>query len=106
MTKPQKPRKPRVVPAEEIFAQWRKKPGYRKAYDALEEEFAIMSELIKARTDAGLSQSELAVRMKTTQSAVARLEGMAHRASLETLRNYAAATGHKIRIVLEPAGSS
>lgn len=56
------PRNARLIPAEEVFANWRKDPGYREAYDALEEEFAIMSALIKARSAAGLSQSDVAKR--------------------------------------------
>ena len=95
------PRKARLVPAGEVFSKWQKDAAYRQAYDALEEEFAIMSALIKARTAAGLSQSELAKRMNTTQPAIARLEGGAHRASLTTIRNYAAATGHRVKIFLE-----
>ena len=46
----------------------------RKEYDALEEEFALIAAVAKARARAGLSQAQLAKRMKTTQSAVARLE--------------------------------
>lgn len=40
-------------------------PQVRAAYDALEEEFAIASELIAARARAGLSQDEVAPRMGT-----------------------------------------
>jgi hypothetical protein len=42
--------------------------AWRKEYDALEEEFSIMAAVAKARRRAGLSQAELARRMKTTQS--------------------------------------
>jgi DNA-binding transcriptional regulator YiaG len=44
------------------------------AYDAMADEFAIVRELVAARARAGLSQSEVAQRMGTTQSAVARME--------------------------------
>lgn len=47
-----------------------KDPEYRKEYDALEEEFALVTAIIKARTAAGLTQQELARRMQTTQSTV------------------------------------
>ena len=97
-----KPRTAKLVPADEVFAKWREEPGYREAYDALEEEFAIMEALMKARAEAGLSQAEIAERMNTTQSAVARLEARGHQASLRTLRSYAAAVGRRLRIALEP----
>ena len=97
--------KARLIPAEQVFAAWRAEPGYQAAYDELEDEFAIMAALIRARTAAGLSQSEIAARMHTTQPAVARLEGGAHRASLKSIKSYAAAAGHRVRIVLEPVGA-
>jgi DNA-binding transcriptional regulator YiaG len=44
---------------------WMKDPEYRKEYDALEEEFALASALIAARSRAGLTQAQFARRMKT-----------------------------------------
>ena len=63
-------RKARLVPAGVVHAAWRKEPGFQAAYDALEEEFAIMAALIEARTKAGISQGEIAKRMSTTQPAI------------------------------------
>lgn len=92
----------KFIPVEESFAQWRKDPAYVAAYDALEEEFALASQIIGARARAGLSQAELAARMNTSQSAIARLESGRFRPSTRTLEKLAAATGSKLRIVLEP----
>jgi ribosome-binding protein aMBF1 (putative translation factor) len=100
--KANRPVQAKLIPAEHIFAEWHKDPMYREDYDALDEEFAIVEALMKARAQTGLSQSQIAERMNTTQSAVARLEAQAHRASLKTLRNYAKATDHRLRITLEP----
>src|SRR5215204_4643672 len=58
----------------DLHSKWMKDPAYRKEYDALEEEFALAAAVAKARRRAGLSQAELAQRMKTTQSTIARLE--------------------------------
>ena len=91
-----------LIPAAEVFAEWQRDPAYREAYAALEDEFAIMEALIKARMAAGLTQGEIAERMHTTQPAVARLEGQAHRASLQSIKSYAQATGHRVVIRLEP----
>lgn len=81
-----------------LHKKWMKDPEYRKEYDALEEEFA----LIEARARAGLSQAELAKRMKTTQSVIARLESGRTKPSTRTLQRFAAATGHRLKISFEP----
>ena len=82
-------------------------PAYRKAYDALGSEFALVDALIRARTRAHLSQAEVASRMGTTESAVSRLESGRVKPSTRTLERYAEATGHRLRISLiaanEPA---
>jgi ribosome-binding protein aMBF1 (putative translation factor) len=93
----------KTIPARESIAEWRKDPAYRAAYEALEEEFALASELIAARARAGLSQAELAERMQTSQSAIARLESGRTRPSVRTLERLAAATGTKLRISLAAA---
>ena len=79
-----------------------KNPEVRKEYDALEEEFALMAEVAKARARAGLSQAELARRMKTTQSTIARLESGRGLPSTRTLGRFAKATGHRLKISFEP----
>jgi ribosome-binding protein aMBF1 (putative translation factor) len=83
-----------------------KNPEVRKAYDALEEEFALAAAVAKARMRAGLSQAELARRMKTTQSTVARLESGRGRPSTRTLARFAKATGHRLTIRFEPVRRS
>ena len=86
----------------DLHKKWMKDPEYRKEYDALEEEFALMAEVAKARARAGLSQAELAKRMKTTQSAVARMESGRGLPSTRTLGRFAKATGHRLKISFEP----
>ncbi len=95
-------RNARLISADEVFAKARKNPAYREAYDALDEEFSLVAAMIKARTDAGLTQAEVAQRMNTTQAVVARLEGGGRQPSTRTLRRFAAATGHRLRIGFEP----
>ena len=85
-----------------LHKKWMKDPEYRKEYDALEEEFALAAEVAKARSRAGLSQAELARRMKTTQSTIARLESGRGRPSTRTLDRFAKATGHRVKISFEP----
>jgi len=94
----------KFVPVEESVARWMQDPDFVREYDALEEEFALAAQIIgaRARARAGLSQAELAERMNTSQSAIARLESGRSRPSTRTLRKLAEATGSKLRIVLEP----
>ena len=79
-----------------------KEPKYRKAYDALEDEFAVAKAVIAARNRAGLTQAELARKMGTTQPVVARMEGGRIRPSLRTLQRLAQATGSRLMIRFEP----
>ena len=85
-----------------LHKKWMKNPAYRKEYDALEEEFALMAAVAKARARSGLSQAQLAKRMKTTQSTIARLESGRGMPSTRTLGRFAKATGHRLKISFEP----
>ena len=58
----------------DLHEKWSRDPAYRAAYERLGPEFEVARALIEARSRAGLTQSELAERMETTQSVVARLE--------------------------------
>jgi ribosome-binding protein aMBF1 (putative translation factor) len=63
---------------DDIHKRWMKNPRYRREYNALEQEFSFSAALIEARSQAGLTQEQVAQRMKTTQTVIARLEGGAH----------------------------
>ena len=87
---------------DDLHKGWMKNPAYRREYDALEEEFSLTAALIEARTRAGLTQEEVALRMKTTQAVIARLESGGTQPSTRTLLRYAKATGTRLRIGFEP----
>lgn len=76
-------------------------PEFRVEYEAADTEFALIEALIRARTHAKLSQAELAKRIGTTQSAIARLEGGRVSPSVSTLRRYAEATGARLKIDID-----
>jgi transcriptional regulator with XRE-family HTH domain len=78
---------------------------YRREYEALQEEFSLAAALIEARARAGLTQEQVAQRMKTTQAVVARLEGGGSMPSPRTLERYAKATGTRLKISFEPEGA-
>jgi transcriptional regulator with XRE-family HTH domain len=82
-------------------------PEFAAAWEEAKEEFSIAREIIRTRVAAGLSQKELAEKIGTTQSAIARLESGEHMPSVSTLKRVAEATHSKLRIELVPsAGES
>ncbi len=85
----------------ELRKQWRKDPEFMREWTALEDEFALAEAFIKARAQSGLTQEQLAERMGTRQSYVARLEGGRTLPSLRTLQKFATATGTKLRLQFE-----
>jgi ribosome-binding protein aMBF1 (putative translation factor) len=93
----------KYIPVEESFRRWDKEPEFKRAYDSLEDEFVLAAVLIDARGQAGLSQEDVADRMRTSQQSVSRLEGGRANPSLETLRRFAKATGTRLRISFESA---
>lgn len=68
-------------------------PGFA---EMAERRRALVDELVDERRALGLSQTEVAARMGTSQSAVARLESAAGDVRLSTLERYAAAVGRQI----------
>jgi transcriptional regulator with XRE-family HTH domain len=88
-----------------LHRRWSKDADYKDAYDALGEEFDLARALIEARTAAGLSQSQLAKRMNTSQSYIARIEGGKVRPSTNALERFAEATRTRLRIIFEPSSA-
>ena len=80
-------------------------PEVRAEYDRLGPIFAVIGEMIDARLAAGLTQADIAARMGTSQSVVARLERARHMPTFDLVARYAAAIGRRIDIHLVPAGS-
>jgi len=77
--------------------------GFAEAYEALELEYQVVNQLLKARTKAGLTQDAVAERMGTTKSAISRLESAGkHMPSLSTLKRYAEAVGCELQVKLVP----
>ncbi len=91
-----------MTKARGLHQKWMKDPEFTTEYEALAGEFQLAKLLIEARTRAGLSQPQLARRMKTSQSYIARLESGRVTPSTKALERFAAATGSRLRIILEP----
>ncbi|MGY1681545.1 helix-turn-helix domain-containing protein [Geodermatophilus sp. SYSU D01176] len=85
-------------------------PSRRSAFPGLQDlagrRRELITELVRARQESDLSQTEIAARMGTTQSAVARLESGQLDARLSTLERYAAALGRTVEWQVRPSRSS
>ena len=92
----------KFIAVEEVAKEWMKRPDFVAAYDALEDEFAVASALIKARGNAEMTQEQVAQAMGTTQAVVARLESGKTMPSTRTLERFAKATHTRLRISFEP----
>jgi DNA-binding XRE family transcriptional regulator len=93
---------PVAVSLSALFAEWRKNPAYLQAMQQIDAEFSTAAAMIDARTRSSLTQAELAKRIGTTQSSIARMESGRYKLPQTTLEKYAAATGTRLRIFFEP----
>lgn len=84
----------------ELRKQLLTSPEVKAEYDRLGPVYALVGAMVDARHEAGLTQEQLAARMGTTQSVVARLENAHHMPSLDLATRYAAALGRKIKFDL------
>jgi len=88
----------------DLHKRWMEEPAYQEAHAASEAEFALAREFIAARVCAGLTQEQLAQRMGTTQSTIARLEGGRRMPGVKMLEQLAKATGTRLIVKFERAG--
>jgi DNA-binding XRE family transcriptional regulator len=75
-----------------------KNPKFKKAWDDFSLEYDLANLVIGLRNEAGLSQAELAKKIGTTQSAIARIEGGKVIPRLDNLAKIAHACGKKLKI--------
>lgn len=90
----------------ELRARALKRADVKIEYDRLDEEFSFLDAFLKARSSAGITQAEVAKRIGTTQSAIARMESGRgkHSPSLATLQKYAHAVGCRLELRLVTKG--
>lgn len=88
---------------DEMLKEELEDPEFKKEYAALEEEFEVARQIIDLRLKNGLTQKELARRVKTSQSCIARLEsGTYKNLSLSFLRRVGEALGVQPHVKFEP----
>ena len=86
------------IPWKEVKKELLKDPETASAYAELEEEFAFIASMIRARREKGLSQEDLALRVGTSQGNISRLESGRHNPSLRFLRRVASALDQELKV--------
>jgi ribosome-binding protein aMBF1 (putative translation factor) len=92
-----------TIPFKKLKDEWMKEPAFRAEYESLVPHFALVRTLIQARARAGMTQAQVASRMRTNQSVVARIESGRSPPNFKTLERYARAVGRRIELRLVPA---
>ena len=90
-----------MIDFDDVREEWMKDPAFVKEYEALEEEFSLASAMIAARVAANMTQQDVAAKMATSQSYIAKLEGGRINPTMKALKRYAAATGSRIKTTFE-----
>lgn len=86
------------APWSEVKNRLLRNPETAKAYEELEPEYEIVSQIIKARTEQNISQKELAERIGTRQSNISRLESGTYNPSIGFLKKVAEALGKRVHV--------
>ena len=92
--------KHKFIPFEDVLKEALQDPEWKKGYDALELEYSIIEQVLRKRIEQKLSQKQLAERIGTKQSAIARLESGNSNPSIAFLEKVAKALGGKLQISL------
>lgn len=87
-----------LIKFEDHLKEQLKDTEFKKAYDDLEEEYALVEEIIRKRIEKEMTQEELARKMGTKQSAIARLESGHYNPSFKFLQRVAKAMDCKVKI--------
>lgn len=89
----------------ELVREWRKDASFVAECGRIGPAMELAFVLADARRQAGLTQAELSLRMKTSQPAIARFEGGSVKPTWETIERYARAIGRRAVVTLEPLGA-
>jgi DNA-binding XRE family transcriptional regulator len=90
----------------EFFNEQMKDPEFRREYDALEPEFAIIKQIIELRIKRKMTQQELAKKIGTRQPSIARLEARGKTTDLNYLQRVAQALDARVEVRLVPLKAS
>ncbi len=93
---------PRGVPYERVLATMLRDPEFRRAYEELEPEFQVIRQVIALRNKRNMTQTELAKRVGTKQSSIARMETKGQLGTLGLLHRVAKALDAQLDVRLIP----
>ncbi len=82
----------------DVKKEWLKNPTFKKAYDNLEPEYAIIRAVLTKRIASKMSQKDLAKKLGTKQSAISRLESGNYNPTLSFLKKLSTTLGGKLEI--------
>ncbi len=85
-----------------FFEEQMKDPAFRKEWEALQPEMAIVRAMINAREKSGMTQKELSEKTGITQADISRLENGNANPSLKTLQRLAEGMGMTLRLEFVP----
>ena len=83
---------------EKLEKKLMKNPSFRKEHEATRVEFEIAKEIIRTRIEKGLTQKQLAEKLKTRQSVISRVESMNTTPSLSFLKRLAVALNVSLQV--------
>lgn len=83
----------------QIKSVWMKSKAFKKSYDNLSIEFDLVKALIENRLRKGITQKQLAEKIGTKQSSIARFESGNYNPSWAFIQKLASAVDAKIKIV-------
>jgi ribosome-binding protein aMBF1 (putative translation factor) len=78
-----------------------KDPEFRRAWNESEVDYQVSRQIIAERLHKKMTQGELAIKAKTTQAVISRIERMTTNVSMDLLKRIAAAFGSKLRVQFE-----
>ncbi len=90
----------------EFFDEQMKNPEFRRAYEELEPEFAIIKQIIELRIQRKMTQTQLAKKIGTRQPSIARLEARGATTDLNYLQRVAKALDARVEVRLVPLEAS
>ncbi len=85
----------------QLKAELMKRPGFKKAYGDLEFEFRLIDAIITRRLKGGVTQGELAKKVGTKQSAIARFESGRYNPSLAFINKLSRALDLRLNVTSE-----